>query len=247
MSRKTRKNIEKNVEKVFVHKLFLNALKAKGLNTNTFAIKSGISSGTIGSWKNVKHLTKPENIEKIEQILDVKYDDLCMPAELVELERQKNVSIIERFIGKVKEYNHASEWPLIGHTRGGPWLETIEESEYPGVSEDRVQAPEGVNDPNGFALEVNGDSMEPIFPDGCKILVSPNTQPAPGQYAVVIANTRLGNRESCFKQIFFDEKREKITLHSLNPKYPDIVIPLVDIYKVLPVVEVEIVTRKSFK
>lgn len=246
MSRKTRKNIEKNIEKVFVHKLFLNALKAKGLNTNTFAIKSGISSGTIGSWKNVRHLTKPENIEKIEKILEVKYDDLCMPADLVELERQKNVTVIEDFIQHMKTINKDG-WPLIGHTHGGPWIETIEESEYPGDSEERVQAPEGVNDPNGFALEVNGDSMEPIFPDGCKILVSPNTQPAPGQYAVVIANTRLGNRESCFKQIFFDEKREKITLHSLNSKYPDIVIPMVDIYKVLPAVEVEIVTRKSFK
>lgn len=233
------------MEKKFCHKLFLDALYRNGLNTNTFAVKAKISPGTIDKWRKVRNVKKRSLIEKIERILKVKYEDLCIP-EGQTADGKTNVKRLDKIHYEPQEYDHEKEWPIVGKTHGGPWIETIEVSEYPGDAEERVQAPEGVKDPNGFALQVEGDSMAPEFPDGCKICVSPNTQPTPGQYAVVIAKTRMGNRESCFKQILYTENSKSLTLRSLNPEYQDIVIPKSDIIRILPVVASEVVTRRSY-
>jgi phage repressor protein C with HTH and peptisase S24 domain len=222
--------------------LFKKALRANKLNIRKFALKAGIGQSTVYNWENVKNVKDDESIEAIERILGVKYEDLCVPAAG---ELTTNVRPVETTTHS-EEYDHNKEWPVIGSTRGGPWLETLEESEYPGISDDRVQAPEGVKDENGFALTVEGDSMAPEFPAGCRILVSPNTQPQPGQYAVVIAKTPMGNRESCFKKVFPGKTSDTLTLRSLNPAYQDIVIPKSDIIRILPVVASEVTVRKVF-
>lgn len=229
------------MEKKFSPELFKNALSRNNLNRNSFAKLAKIPRMTVYSWDDVDEIKKFEHREAIEKYLHVKYDDLCV----AEGELTTNVHPVENTTHS-EEYDHDKEWPVIGSTRGGPWLETIEESEYPGISEERVDAPPGVKDENGFALTVEGDSMEPDFPAGCRILVSPNTQPQPGQFAVVIAKTPMGNRESCFKKIYFDGSSHTVTLRSLNPAYPDIHIPCTDILRVLPVIGVEYTVRKMF-
>jgi len=236
------KKIEK---KFFSFPLFEKALSNKGLNERQFALKIGISPATVNNWHHVQNIKKIQFREAIERILGVKYEDLCVPSDET-VDGKTNVKRLDEIHYEPQEYDHEKEWPIVGKTHGGPWVETIEVSEYPGDAEERVQAPEGVKDPNGFALQVEGDSMAPEFPDGCKICVSPNTQPAPGQYAVVIAKTRMGNRESCFKQILYTENSKTLTLRSLNPKYQDIVIPKSDIIRILPVVASEVVTRRSY-
>ena len=47
---------------------------------------------------------------------------------------------------------------VIGYPVGGGW--------------DEVTLPE-IGDPNAYALEVSGDSMEPVFRDGDMVIVSP--------------------------------------------------------------------------
>ncbi len=230
------------MKKNFSFDLFEKALDNKNLNINSFAELAKIHRSTVYGWEKVENIKNKTNRDKLERILGVKYEDLCVPAAG---ELTTNVRPVETTTHS-EEYDHNKEWPVIGSTRGGPWLETLEESEYPGISDERVQAPEGVKDENGFALTVEGDSMAPDFPAGCRILVSPNTQPQPGQYAVVIAKTRMGNRESCFKKVSYTETGKTITLRSLNPAYKDIVIPKSDIIRILPVVSAEIVIRKVF-
>jgi len=233
------------MKKNFSYDLFLKVLFDNKLKASDFIEMSKIPQATVYAWKNVKNIKNPIYIAAIERILHVKYEDLCVPSDET-VDGKTNVKRLDKIHYEPQEYDHEKEWPIVGKTHGGPWVETIEVSEYPGDAEERVPAPEGVKDPNGFALQVEGDSMAPEFPDGCKICVSPNTQPAPGQYAVVIAKTRMGNRESCFKQILYTENSKTLTLRSLNPKYQDIVIPKSDIIRILPVVASEVVTRRSY-
>lgn len=231
------------MKKIFNFKVFKHLLVENNLKISDFARLANISRQTVYSWEDVDNVKNPKAIAAIERILHVKYEDLCVPAEG---QLTTNVRPVETSPYSA-EYDHDKEWPVIGLTHGGPWIETVTDSEYPGISEDRVKAPEGIKDENGFALTVEGDSMEPEFPNGCKICVSPNTQPTPGQYAVVIAKTRMGNRESCFKQILYTENGKSLTLRSLNPKYKDIVVPKSDIIRILPVVASEVITRKTYK
>jgi SOS-response transcriptional repressor LexA len=73
--------------------------------------------------------------------------------------------------------------------------------------------------PQAFSLRVEGDSMEPEFPQGCVIFVEPETQALNGDYVVV---TLDGTNQATFKQLVLDGARRY--LKPLNTRYP--VIPI---------------------
>ena len=255
------------MKKIFSYDRFLEAMKRKKFNTSTFSLVSGISTGTLDKWKKVKNIKKQSLIEAVESILDVKYDDLCVPEEVVEDESyivEKNWYAGIKSFGRIPpkwerdlsntesvdlthyesdEYDHDKQWPIIGSTRGGQWLETVE-SGYPGVGEGLTEAPE-VKDANGYALKVIGDSMEPEFPEGGIVLVSPSSSFVNGDFAVVIIESRLGDRrESCMKQVF--KYKDHITLHSLNDRYKDVDIPDGEVIAIHKVIEYRLTKIKKY-
>lgn len=70
-----------------------------------------------------------------------------------------------------------------------------------------------------YFMEVEGDSMQPIFNDGDYILVS-NAEVKSGNIAVVSFN----GCDSCLRRVQFKEN-DLVVLLSRNPKYDPIVIP----------------------
>ncbi|EGQ2852177.1 LexA family transcriptional regulator [Staphylococcus pseudintermedius] len=66
-----------------------------------------------------------------------------------------------------------------------------------------------------FALQVNGDSMEPLFEDKEIIFVDKTKQINSGQIGIFVIDG-----EAYLKKVFINE--EGIRLVSLNPKYPDL-------------------------
>ncbi len=67
-----------------------------------------------------------------------------------------------------------------------------------------------------FALQVLGDSMEPLFPDQCIVIIEPWDHPAEhGMYIMaLVEDTRW------FRQYLNDEHGERLV--ALNDIYPDI-------------------------
>lgn len=65
-----------------------------------------------------------------------------------------------------------------------------------------------------YALEVQGDSMEPLYREGDRIVVSPTEQVRRGDRVVV--KTRDGE---VMAKILFRQSAKQIVLHSLNPAY----------------------------
>lgn len=215
------KKIEK---KFFCFELFEKALLNKGLNERTFALQIGVSPATVNNWKHVKNIKKIQFREAIERILDVKYEDLCL-----------NESGEPIPMYGIEQHDHKKEWPLIGNSRGGEFLDVIENSEYTDYAESWEALPEGCKsiDANGFAIKLVGDSMEPKLPSGSILFISPNTQAQNGDIALVIIEGRLG-RESCVKVIYNEENQ--IKLHSFNSQYADKFINkkyVIAIYKVI--------------
>ena len=80
---------------------------------------------------------------------------------------------------------------------------------------DEVIIPE-IADPHAYALEVSGDSMQPVFRDGDMIVISPSTPIRRGDRVVV----RTARGESMAKQLVRQSAR-CIELKSLNPDYLD--------------------------
>ena len=97
-----------------------------------------------------------------------------------------------------------------GMPTGGPGWEEIE---FPDLGEDRA-----------FALEVQGDSMAPLYRDGDVLIVSPSASVRKGDRVVV----RLSAGEVLAKELKRKTART-VELASLNPEHADRVINVSDI------------------
>jgi phage repressor protein C with HTH and peptisase S24 domain len=105
--------------------------------------------------------------------------------------------------------------PLIGFAQAGN-EGFFDDGGYPvGGSWDEVSLPE-IADSNAYALEISGDSMEPVFRDGDIVIVSPAAPIRRGDRVVV----RTVNGEVMAKQLARRSAR-RIELRSLNPAHPD--------------------------
>ncbi len=111
--------------------------------------------------------------------------------------------------------NAARRIPLIGLTQAGS-DGFFDDGGFPvGGGWDEVTLPE-VADPNVYALEINGDSMEPVFRDGDMVVVSPAAPIRRGDRVVV----RTLRGEVMAKQLARRSAR-RVELRSLNPAHPD--------------------------
>ena len=105
--------------------------------------------------------------------------------------------------------------PLLGLAQaGGDGF--FDDAGFPvGGSWDEVSLPE-VGDPNSYALEIAGDSMEPVFRDGDMVVVSPMAPIRRGDR--VVAKTLAG--EVMAKQLA-RRSAKRVELKSLNPAHRD--------------------------
>ena len=105
--------------------------------------------------------------------------------------------------------------PLIGFAQAGR-EGFFDDGGYPvGGGWDEVALPE-IADPNAYALEISGDSMEPVFRDGDVVIVSPVAPVRRGDRVVV----RTIEGEVMAKQLTRRSAR-RVDLRSLNPAHPD--------------------------
>lgn len=109
--------------------------------------------------------------------------------------------------------------PVIGYAQAGA-EGYFDDGGYPvGAGWDELLFP-AVGDDNAYALEISGDSMEPVYRDGDTVIVSPAAQIRRGDRVVV----RLRNSEVMAKQLV-RESATRIELLSINRAHPDRVIP----------------------
>ena len=113
--------------------------------------------------------------------------------------------------------------PLIGLAQaGGDGY--FDDGGYPvGGGWDEVSLPE-IADANAYALEISGDSMEPVFRDGDQVIVSPSAPIRRGDRVVI--RTLAG--EVMAKELARRSAR-RVDLKSLNPEHRDYSFDLTDV------------------
>ena len=105
--------------------------------------------------------------------------------------------------------------PLIGFVQAGA-SGFFDDAGYPtGGAWDEFPFP-GLGDPYAYALEVTGDSMEPVFRDGDSIIVSPQANIRRGDRVVV--KTKGGE---VMVKVLLRQSARKLDLQSLNPNHED--------------------------
>jgi phage repressor protein C with HTH and peptisase S24 domain len=103
--------------------------------------------------------------------------------------------------------------PLLGLAQAGAGG-FFDSAGFPaGEGWDEVTLPSPV-DPGIYALEIQGDSMEPLYREGDRVVVSPTEQVRRGDRVVV--KTREGE---VMAKILYRQSAKQIELHSLNPAY----------------------------
>ncbi|XBQ16127.1 MAG: helix-turn-helix transcriptional regulator [Oceanicaulis sp.] len=113
--------------------------------------------------------------------------------------------------------------PLIGFAQAGS-QGFFDDAGFPvGAGWEEVRFP-GVEDENAYALEISGDSMAPVYREGDRIVVAPDSPPRRGDRVVV--KTRGG--EVMAKELGRVTART-VELISLNPDYEDRVLDAADI------------------
>ena len=114
--------------------------------------------------------------------------------------------------------------PLIGLTQAGSGrLFTDEGMPAGGPGWDEIEFPDLGGD-RAFALEVQGDSMRPLYRDGDVLIVSPTASVRKGDRVVA----RLANGEVLAKELRRRTART-VELISLNPDYEDRTVPLAEV------------------
>lgn len=109
----------------------------------------------------------------------------------------------------------AQHIPVIGYAQAGD-KGYFDDAGYPTGSDwDEVLFPQ-IGDLHAFALEISGDSMEPIYRDGDTIIVSPGAEIRRGDRVVV----RIRDGEVMAKELTRQSAR-KVELVSLNEAHPD--------------------------
>lgn len=113
--------------------------------------------------------------------------------------------------------------PVIGYAQTGR-QGFFDDAGYPtGNGWDEVDFP-NIGDSHAYALEISGDSMEPVYRDGDTIVVSPQANVRRGDRVVV--RTKAG--EILAKQLV-RQTANRIELHSINKAHDDVIIPAEDI------------------
>lgn len=104
--------------------------------------------------------------------------------------------------------------PLIGLAQAGADA-YFDDAGYPvGGGWDEIELP-NISDPHAYALEISGDSMEPVYRDGDIVIASPAAPTRRGDR--VIVKTKEG--EVMAKELVRRSAR-RIELASLNPAFP---------------------------
>lgn len=188
----------------------LDTLAAEtGLSASGLAKRSGLDPTTFNPSKRrmPDGRARWPSTESISKVLDATGASLEAFTALVSGARALATGSLGR--------NQAKRVPLIGLAQaGGEGF--FDDGGYPvGGGWDEVSLPE-IGDPNAYALEISGESMEPVFRDGDLVIVSPTAPIRRGDR--VIVRTTAG--EVMAKQLARRSAR-RVELKSLNPEHRD--------------------------
>ena len=110
------------------------------------------------------------------------------------------------------------EVPVVAFASAGPGVEFTDQGYPAGGGMYFLPRPPQFTDPNGFGVEVAGDSMVPKYEDGQVVMVDTRKRPASGDYAVIglMAGDKFVKR--------YRESGGRVVLESVNPLYPPVVV-----------------------
>lgn len=148
------------------------------MSQEELGLKIGKTRSAISQYESGKIVPRMGVIEDIASLFGVQKSDIIGESPL---------SIPGSFYPAPSHYATA---PLLGRIHAG-------DAQEPDILEKEIELPLSVSKshPNAYFLEVEGDCMDKVYPEGCLILVDPDREPRNGSIAAVSVDG-LGLRDA---------------------------------------------------
>lgn len=156
------------------------ARQLKGWNQTQLGDVVGRTKGNIGHWETGKHMPSLEQIAAISVATG-----FPMPALGVQSAAVSNVAPAPMGGRRV---------PVITSIQAGMWAEIVDNFQ-PGDAGDWLLTDIDLSE-SAFALDIRGNSMEPEFKDGDRVIIDPEIAPQPGDFVAA----KNGEQEATFKK-----------------------------------------------
>ena len=191
----------------------IDALLVKfDLKPESLARIAGVSTATVSRWRTGQtDNIRKANLERICEQLELSPDDiLSSSAGLAAKEHGRVPSG-----AKLHSEPRPAYAPLLGRVHAGDACE-------PDVIDDRIPIPYEVRSahPHGYFLEVEGNCMSRVYPEGCHIYIDPRRQPVNGSVAVV----SIDGADYVMRRLYNTGRTIVLSPDSWDDSYEDIVI-----------------------
>ena len=191
-----------------------------GMNQSEFARRGGIPLPTLRTWlKTPKSEIRGGNLEKLAQALGKPQDELRTKLRQAYYERG-DASMSVPIMNRPGERLTIRPVPILNKISAAKLVEKTNLDYPPGFADRLVPAP--TDDPDAFAMIVDGDCMSPDYLPGEIVTFSPLEVQRYGvisgkDYAIQLDGQ--ADNENTFKRVLFDPKDDTVfVLKCVNPR-----------------------------
>jgi phage repressor protein C with HTH and peptisase S24 domain len=174
-----------------------------GLSASGLAKRSGLDPTTFNKSKRITRFGRPRwpSTESISKILAATESSLA--------------HFVDHVAVGSDEESYVHRIPIVGLAQAGA-AGYFDDAGFPkGSGWDQIAFPD-VTDRNAYALEITGDSMEPVYRDGDIVVISPAAEIRRGDRVVV--RTHGGE---VMAKVFLRRTATRVELTSINPAHGD--------------------------
>lgn len=171
---------------------------------------AGVALSSVNGWRNGA-VPRKNAIEKMCQALEITRDDIM--SDEFGLAAKEHGRVPSG--AKLPSDSRPAYAPLLGRVHAGDACE-------PDVIDDRIPIPYEVRSahPHGYFLEVEGNCMSRVYPEGCHIYIDPRQQPRNGSVAVV----SIDGADYVMRRLYNTGRTIVLSPDSWDDSYEDIVI-----------------------
>lgn len=192
----------------------LRTLRGEGreITQQEIADIAGVTRETVNKWESgtIGNI-RDSNIQKLRDYFHLSIDDLR--SESAGLAAQLKGSFPSSALTPVA--SEVAYAPLLGRVHAG-------DAQEPDVLDDEVPVPAEVLDghPRAYFLEVEGQCMSRVYPEGCHILIDPDSEPTNGSIAVV----SIDGADYVMRRLYRGASTLVLSPDSWDEGYEDIVV-----------------------
>lgn len=188
----------------------LNALLVKyDMSQEAFARLIGTSSSSVHRWRHGGQM-RADTLHRICSAFDLTEDDLLSDSSGLAAKEHGRIPD-GAIMPRASESAYA---PLLGRVHAG-------QAQEPDVLQDAIPVPYEIikHHPQGYFLQVEGDCMDNIYPEGCYILIDPEQRPSNGSIAVV----SIDGADYVMRRLYRGANTLILSPDSHNAEYEDII------------------------